>query len=648
MTTMWFVVLLLVVVGDGVVHTDVSVDCDSNYMVVVMWAERRHGTGDPYLLLLGNCLPVQPSTGKVGRMEAIFSAQLDDCNFRRTITESQVIYSNELSYMAEAGDTPTIYPVECVYERVKDWTPPLYVPAWNASGYGDLLFHVAIMNADFSGPAQSSTFHLGSLIPIWAAVDQQTHLPLLLLLDECVATTSPGLDPSGPVYPIITNRGCLLDSKVGRSRFLPRVKTSELQLYLQAFKFALDQDVYIHCKLLVWDPQSLDEGKKTCDFSKDKGRWELLDDPSQSSLCSCCDSHCKYRKTRGVELGLLRDAVLGPLVIQGRQDVEHDANPLTAQQLEIGKKMALSGWVCLVTGASRGIGRGIALQLSEAGATVYITGRQEKTLQETAVEVKERGGGCVPVICDSSKEDDIKGLFERIRLEQKGRLDILVNNAYSGVQEIFDNMGKKFWETDPSIWDSINNTGLRGHYFCSVYAARLMVAQGRGLIVVISSMGGLKYIFNVPYGVGKAACDRLAADTAVELKGRGVASVSLWPGAVKTELVTQLIVEREAQPGVDPRFKEVFSSGETTEMSGKCIVELAKDKNLMSLTGKVLMTCDLARRYGIQDVDGRSVTDYTSLSFLISQVPYLSWLSAITPSFLRVPRFVLTLSGGRF
>lgn len=311
--------------------------------------------------------------------------------------------------------------------------------------------------------------------------------------------------------------------------------------------------------------------------------------------------------------------------------------------------MALSGWICLVTGASRGIGKGIALQLSEAGATVYITGRRENTLQETAVEVKERGGGCIPVVCDSSKEDEIKELFERINREQKGRLDILVNNAYAGVQAIFENMGKKFWEVDPSIWDCINNVGLRGHYICTVYASRLMVAQGRGLIVVISSMGGLRYIFNVPYGVGKAACDRLAADTAVELRRSGVTSVSLWPGAVKTELITQF-VESEASASVAPRtqLKDIFASGESPEVSGKCIVELAKDKNLMSFTGKVLMTCDLARRYGIRDIDGRHVTDYTSLSFLLSQVPYLSWLSALTPSFLRVPRFILTLAGGHF
>lgn len=302
----------------------------------------------------------------------------------------------------------------------------------------------------------------------------------------------------------------------------------------------------------------------------------------------------------------------------------------------------------MVTGASRGIGKGIALQLSEAGATVYITGRCEKTLKESATEVKQRGGNCVPVICDSTKDKDIEELFEQIKREQNGRLDILVNNAYAGVQAIFDNMGVKFWETDPSIWDAINNTGLRGHYIFSVFASRLMVAQGHGLIVTISSMGGLRYLFNVAYGVGKAACDRLAADMAFELRNRGVVSVSLWPGAVQTELVSQLVMEKDVPQNVDPKMKEVFVNGESTELSGKCIVNLAKDRNLMSLTGKVLMTADLVRRYNIQDIDGRSVTDYTSLKFLLSQTPYLSWLSPVVPSFIRLPRFVFALASSRF
>ncbi|XP_075876734.1 dehydrogenase/reductase SDR family member 1 [Nelusetta ayraudi] len=310
--------------------------------------------------------------------------------------------------------------------------------------------------------------------------------------------------------------------------------------------------------------------------------------------------------------------------------------------------MSLSGWVCLVTGASRGIGRGIALQLSEAGATVYITGRQERTLKQTAAQVKERGGDCVPVICDSTNEKEIEDLFERITREQNGRLDILVNNAYAGVHAVFENMGKKFWEVDPAIWDSINNTGLRGHYFFSVYATRMMVAQGRGLIITISSMGGLRYLFNVPYGVGKAACDRLAADMGFELRKSGVTSVSLWPGAVQTELVNQFVLDKDATRKEGFQMRDVFINGETTEMSGRCIVHLAKDKNLISLTGKVLMTCDLARRYGLQDIDGRSVADYTSLKFYLSQNPYLSWMSAFVPSFVRVPRFMLTLASGRF
>ncbi|XP_066579002.1 dehydrogenase/reductase SDR family member 1 [Amia ocellicauda] len=309
--------------------------------------------------------------------------------------------------------------------------------------------------------------------------------------------------------------------------------------------------------------------------------------------------------------------------------------------------MALSGWVCVVTGASRGIGKGVALQLSEARAIVYITGRHEQSLRETATEVEARGGTCVPVVCDSTKEDDIKQLFERITREQSGRLDILVNNAYAGVQSIFSNMGKRFWEMEPSMWDTLNNAGLRGHYLCSVYAARLMVPAGRGLMVVVSSFGGLRKLFNVPYGVGKAACDRLAADCADELKSSGVVSVSLWPGAVRTEVIQEKM-DAELDSQKLQEIRDVFCTGETPEFSGKCIVELAKDKSLISLTGKVLMTCDLSRRYNIRDVDGCSIVDYTSFSYLLSKVPYLSWLSYITPSFLRIPKWVLTLSASKF
>jgi len=116
------------------------------------------------------------------------------------------------------------------------------------------------------------------------------------------------------------------------------------------------------------------------------------------------------------------------------------------------------------------------------------------------------------------KPEEVEGLFQRIAKEQDGRLDILVNNAYKGVERLLAESVKGFWEVEPDIFDEINDVGLRNHYYCAVYAARLMVPRKQGLIVFISSPGGLRYLFNVAYGVGKAACDRMAADTALELK----------------------------------------------------------------------------------------------------------------------------------
>lgn len=309
----------------------------------------------------------------------------------------------------------------------------------------------------------------------------------------------------------------------------------------------------------------------------------------------------------------------------------------------------MKGQVCVVTGASRGIGRGIALQLCQAGATVYITGRHLDTLQAAAQDAQSRGGRCVPVVCDSSQESDVRSLFEQVDREQHGRLDVLVNNAYAGVQTILNNHEKAFWDSPVSMWDDINNVGLRGHYLCSVYGARLMVPAGRGLIVIISSIGGMKYIFNVPYGVGKAACDRLAADCAHELRRHGVSYVSLWPGLVQTELLRDY-VER-SDNAEDPLLKQLksnFSSSETPEMSGKCVVALATDPDILSLSGKVLPSCDLARRYGLRDVDGRPIQDYLSLSSVLRSASSLGWLASYLPGFLRMPKWIMTLYTSKF
>lgn len=139
----------------------------------------------------------------------------------------------------------------------------------------------------------------------------------------------------------------------------------------------------------------------------------------------------------------------------------------------------LAGRIVLVTGATRGIGRGIAVQMGEAGATVYITGRTLTSkdgmgsLEETANEIRKRGGHCIPVQVDHEDDKQISDLFEKIENEQNKRLDILVNNAYKAVNQIFDSSSVKFWQAKPELWDEVNNVGLRSHYICTVYAARL-------------------------------------------------------------------------------------------------------------------------------------------------------------------------------
>uniref|UniRef100_A0A7N8WN58 Zona pellucida glycoprotein 3f, tandem duplicate 1 n=1 Tax=Mastacembelus armatus TaxID=205130 RepID=A0A7N8WN58_9TELE len=224
---------------------------------MLVWTDSR-SQADTSLFRLGNCFPTRFTA-----REAVFSVYFKDCNFRRMV----------------------------------NWYPVIYEPVFNTYGQGDLVFHISLMNADFSGPAETTSFRLGSFIPIMASVDQRTHQPLLLLLEECLASTSPELHPESYLYPIITNQGCLVDSKVSRSKFEPRQKPSEIRLSLQAFKFALGQQVFIHCSLVAWDPVGLDKTKKACHYVKDHG-WELLDNAALGNLCDCCDSSCKSRKIR--------------------------------------------------------------------------------------------------------------------------------------------------------------------------------------------------------------------------------------------------------------------------------------------------------------------------------------------------------------
>ncbi len=311
---------------------------------------------------------------------------------------------------------------------------------------------------------------------------------------------------------------------------------------------------------------------------------------------------------------------------------------------------SLTGKITLVTGATRGIGKGIAIALGEAGATVYITGRSldqslaedgiTGNLLETKLAVEEAGGICIPIQVDHSDDEQIRYLFERIETEQNGQLDLLVNNVFAGVQALRDNNGKPFWECEPSLWDSINHVGLRSHYISSVYAARLMVKRQQGLICTISSWGSLSPIFGVAYGVGKTACDRLSSDMALELKSNNIASISLWPGIVGTEHITRLAEEMKLKQDNNMSFGDGYN-WETPLLTGRVIAALANESEIMKYTGKMQIVAELAEKYNIVDQDGNKPVSLRSLKFLLLSVfPQFKKQSWLIPNW-KIPWFIL-------
>lgn len=310
----------------------------------------------------------------------------------------------------------------------------------------------------------------------------------------------------------------------------------------------------------------------------------------------------------------------------------------------------LEGKIALVTGATRGLGKGIAVGLGEAGATVYITGRtlesddNSGSLLETQSAVTAVGANCIPIQVDHSDDEQVRLLFDRIQDEQ-GKLDLLVNNVYSGVQALTDAYGKDFWESEPNFWDACNNVGLRSHYVSSVFAARMMTQHQQGLICTISSWGGLSYIFGVPYTVGKAACDRLAADMAIELKPNNVTSLSIWPGIVGTEHITRLAAQMRDEEATDQQ-SSIFTEGynwETPLLTGRVIAALAADPNVIRRTGKVQIVAELAQYYGLVDQNGDRPVSLRSLRFIIPfAIPALRKYSSLIPN-LNIPWWLLLL-----
>jgi NAD(P)-dependent dehydrogenase (short-subunit alcohol dehydrogenase family) len=263
--------------------------------------------------------------------------------------------------------------------------------------------------------------------------------------------------------------------------------------------------------------------------------------------------------------------------------------------------------IAVVTGASRGVGKGIAIALGATGATVYVTGRSAEggkdhplggTVQATAEAISEAGGTGIAVSCDHSDDEQVRQLFERVADEQT-RLDILVNNATAVPRELAK--PGPFWEKSLELL-RILDVGQRSHYVASHFAAPLMLRTGGGLIAFTSSYGGRIYMHGPAYGAGKAGVDKMAMDMAVDLRDHDVASVSLWLGFVRTERNEPLFQHPDAMKGPYGKF---LANAETPEFIGRVIDALHRDPKRMERSGRVLIVAELAEEYGISEADGR-------------------------------------------
>jgi NAD(P)-dependent dehydrogenase (short-subunit alcohol dehydrogenase family) len=252
--------------------------------------------------------------------------------------------------------------------------------------------------------------------------------------------------------------------------------------------------------------------------------------------------------------------------------------------------MSLDGKVAIVTGATKGVGRGVARELARHGARVFVTGRSAPDHEH----LDERITG---IRCDHRLDVEVEAAFDVV-VRESGAIDILVNNVWGGYERMVEDgaftWSKPFWEQPLWRWDAMFSAGVRAHYQASRLAARAMIAQRRGLIVNISFWAAQKHIGNVAYGVSKAATDKLTADMATELKPYGVAVVSLYPGLVRTEKVM------EAAQWLD------LSNSESPEFIGRAVAALAADPDVHRHTGKVLVAAGLAKEYGFTDIDGKT------------------------------------------
>lgn len=273
---------------------------------------------------------------------------------------------------------------------------------------------------------------------------------------------------------------------------------------------------------------------------------------------------------------------------------------------------SLQGKVAVVTGATRGAGRGIALVLGEAGATVYVTGRSVRgqptteelpgTVEDTAEAVTARGGTGIPVRCDHTVDSDVEALFARVQREQ-GRIDLLVNNAWGGYEHHdYRKFSAPFHEQPLRHWDGMFTAGVRAALVASRFAVPLMLSQKQGLIANITAWDRDKFLVNVFYDVAKNAINRMTYGMARELKPHNIAVVALAPGFMRTERVAGAF---EAAGN-----KDYLNFTESPEYVGRAVVAIASDPNVMEESGKVLAVGDLAEKYGFNDIDGRRIPPF--------------------------------------
>jgi NAD(P)-dependent dehydrogenase (short-subunit alcohol dehydrogenase family) len=342
----------------------------------------------------------------------------------------------------------------------------------------------------------------------------------------------------------------------------------------------------------------------------------------------------------------------------------------------------LRGRVALITGASRGLGKGYALGFAEKGATLYLTATTIANAEKTCVEARELGAEyCMAIACNNENDDEIAELYRIIEEDQAkkspngGRLDIVVNNAFN-TGETHKYAGRKFWAEDKGdypghVYDIFTKVGLRSHYVSTVHAMRLMTKTAptgesdRGLVVFTSSGGGMNYFVDVAYGVGKAAVDRMAADMAIESASENVTVVSTWPGWVDTDQVRWEIAQ-----GENGTFGKLKNGAGTTDESakfylfdtvgtpiqetilfnGRALAALAMDKGKAKFSGKVLPTYLLSKYYSVFDEKNwrtpgsftlrwlalmifKGLREESSLPFVMKWIPdvplFPTWLSKL-------------------